>query len=211
MSSAGRRVFISRVSREFDTLAEELRRLLEAVGERGRTQVGFRQEADADTTLAKLSGYIRESDVVLCLIGDFSGAGPPEGALGDAIHPAPGRPVRERVWRDLLPPGFGNLSYTQWEVVLARFWKKPVFLYFGRGHTPDAAGPSPQDDLENQQRFVGWLTRERGLDRDYFATPDGLAKLVLRDLWPRRLRRALWVTAGLIGTAAAAVLLIPRP
>ena len=206
-----RTVFISRVSREFDTLAEELRSLLQAVGQAGRTQVAFRQEPDAETTLAKLSHYIRQCDIVLCLIGQYSGACPPDSSLDDPIHPAPPLHGKEKSWRDLLPPAFSKLSYTQWEVILARYWKKPVFIYFGQGHTPDHAQPSSDDDLSQQQQFVTWLIEERGLDRDYFATADRLGKLVLRDLWPRKLRRALWITTGIAAAAAAAVLFSPAP
>ena len=125
---SGRQVFISLVSREFGKVAEELRNQLQAIDKTGRTQLPFRQAAGTITTLSKLSQYIEQSDAVLALVGDYSGdysgGYPSDASLDDPIHPAsPGASPVEDPWRSLLPEGFDQLSYTQWEVILARFWR----------------------------------------------------------------------------------------
>ena len=41
-----------------------------------RVQDDFRQEPDADTTVAKRHNYIRECDAVICIVGRRSGSVP---------------------------------------------------------------------------------------------------------------------------------------
>lgn len=77
MNSADRlrpfQIFISRVSGEFEKVAEALAADLRSKGMTGKLQVGFRQEPDAETTLDKLKKYIRDADAVVALIGQQSG------------------------------------------------------------------------------------------------------------------------------------------
>ena len=91
MSTPLRPVFLSRVSREFGPVIEELRNLLQSVGIDGRTQLSFRQEPDADTTLAKLSQYVHDSRAVISLIGKLSGGYPSDAR---PLQLAPGGFVR---------------------------------------------------------------------------------------------------------------------
>ncbi len=184
MSTTPRRVFLSRVSREFGLLAEDLRNLLQSTGHAARTQLSFRQEPDATTTLSKLSQYIHDSDTVLSLVGKLSGGYPPDTALDDPIHPAPPGGTAAKTWRDLLPGGFTKLSYTQWEVILARFWKKTLFFYFRSPKLRTKAPQPADDDLPHQELFASDLTKTKGLDRDYFATADQLKVLVLETSGP---------------------------
>jgi len=204
MSTAPRQVFISRVSREFGPLAEELRNLLQSVDHAGRTQLSFRQEPDADTTLAKLSQYIHQSHAVLCLTGILSGGYPSDPSLDDPIHPAPPAGSPHPTWRQLLPPGFQKLSYTQWEVILAKFWQKPRYLYFRSPDNPAPFNPTPVDDLPHQEQFLKYLTRHRSSDRDSFQDIKDLKILVLRDLWPRQAKARKAFGAAAVSLLAAA-------
>jgi hypothetical protein len=186
MNSPPRRVFISRVSRELGSHAEELRNALQSVEIAARTQLSFRQEPDTDTTLEKLSKYIHDSDVVLCLQGNYSGAFPPESALDRPIHPSARTDRNEKIWRDLLPYGFDNISYTQWEFVLSCYWRKTAFIFFASGHKPDSAMPNPEiDDIPQQQRFLSYLTDALGMDRNAFDHSDKLCRHALCSLWPQ--------------------------
>ncbi|MBC7979033.1 MAG: hypothetical protein H7Y36_00550 [Armatimonadetes bacterium] len=186
MNTPPRRVFISRVSRELGSHAEELRNALQSVEIAARTQLSFRQESDTETTLEKLSKYIHDSDVVLCLQGTYTGAFPPVSALDRPIHPAARTDRDEKTWRDLLPPSFENISYTQWEFVLSRYWQKTAFIFLASGHQPDSPKPRPEiDDLPQQQRFLNYLTSALGLDRNAFDHPDKLCRHALCSLWPQ--------------------------
>ena len=179
------KIFISRVSREFGKYSEELVNALESVEIKTRTQPAFRQEPDAKTTLSKLSKYIRQSDIVLCLIGDYSGGFPADKALDRPIFPKPLPNRNESTWRDLMPSGMTRLSYTQWEFVLAQYWGKTFFLYQGLKHQPDTPSPNPKvDDLRQQKKFCHYIFQSTNHDRLSFSDPDKLCRHVLCDLWP---------------------------
>ena len=82
-----------------------------------------------------------------------NGGYPPDTALDDPIHPAPPAGTAATTWRDLLPGGFTKLSYTQWEVILARFWKKTLFFYFRSPKLRTKAPQTADDDLPHQELF----------------------------------------------------------
>lgn len=143
------------------------------------------QEPDTETTLEKLSKYIHDSDVVLCLQGTYTGGFPPVSALDRPIHPVARTDRDEETWRDLLPTGFENISYTQWEFVLSRYWEKPAFIFIASGHQPDSSKPEPEiDDLRQQQDFLNYLTSYFGFDRNPFDNRDKLCRDALCCLWP---------------------------
>ncbi len=181
MKPEPQRLFLSRVSRDLGSHAERLRDTLAATGREGRSQPTFRQELDADTTLEMLNQYICETDAVLGLLGSLSGACPAEHSVHQTIPGTESSPV---TYQSLLPPGFTRLTYTQWEIVLAWFWKRPVNLYLATGHPPD--GPtSPDDDPALQAQWLDYLTRVRDTHPTPFANYDQLEARVLRDIFPK--------------------------
>jgi hypothetical protein len=106
--------------------------------------------------------------------------------LDGPIHPVVRQDRPEKTWRDLLPPGFDRISYTQWEFILARYWEKTTFIFFAGGHKPDTKAPAPGiDDLPQQVRFLEYLTETLGFDRSSFDLPDKLCRHALCSLWPQ--------------------------
>lgn len=105
------------------------------------------------------------------MIGERSGSKPPQAASGPFV--------------DWSPSGFDELSYTQWELVFARHYKKRLSVYqASEGYEPDEAEPTGQDYPHLQADFVGWSFKGLGLDRGTFSSPDALGRLVLREEWP---------------------------
>jgi len=180
MSSADRmrpyHIFISRVTGEFGKVAEALASDLRSKGVVGKLQVDFRQEENTETTLDKLELYIREADAVIALVGQRSGAYPPDLAAAK--------------WAHVLPTGIERASYTQWEVHFARYHKRRLSCYFGydRGkeheHYFPENPPDASDDPAAQTEYALWLTKTLGIDRDYFTSEDNLCRWVLRETWP---------------------------
>ena len=169
-------IFISRVSGEFGKVAG-LAADLRAKGMIGKLQVDFRQEENTETTLDKLEQYIREADAVIALIGQRSGAYPPDTAAAK--------------WAHVLPEGIERATYTQWEVHFARHYRRRLSFYFGFDHAKDAAHYAPEnpaepatDDLPGQNQYALWLTKTLGIDRNYFTSEDNLCRLVLKEAWP---------------------------
>ena len=185
MSSADRmrpyHIFISRVTGEFGKVAEALASDLRSKGVVGKLQVDFRQEENTETTLDKLELYIREADAVIALIGQRSGAYPPD--------------VAAAKWAHVLPTGIERASYTQWEVHFARYHKRRLSCYFGYDHGKSLEHyfpenpPDPSDDRADQTNYALWLTKTLGIDSDYFNSEDNLCRWVLERLglsrsWP---------------------------
>jgi hypothetical protein len=109
------RVFLSAVMSEFGSARDALANDLQARDVQVRVQRSFRHEAESDTLLRLLHDYIRDCSAVVCLIGTRSGACPP---------PFPAAP-----FRDMLPTGVSEASYTQWEFFFARAHKRRLSLY----------------------------------------------------------------------------------
>lgn len=142
----------------------------------GKLQVDFRQELDAATTLDKLEKYVREADAVIALVGQHSGSYPP--------------PAAAEKWAHMLPEGFEQATYTQWEVHFARFHSRPISFYFGHDHGKatfhyeSENPPDESDDVSGQKDYALWLSKTLGVDRDYFSSEDQLCRLVLKQSWP---------------------------
>jgi tetratricopeptide (TPR) repeat protein len=165
------RIFLSAVTSEFgrarDAVAADLRSREALL----RVQSGFRQEAGADTTLRKLHDYIRDCSAVVCVIGQRSGAVPPPAAAARFAH--------------MLPDGIATASYTQWEFFFARHYRRRLSVYIARDdYPPDLPAPAG-DDPGLQQAFRDHI-KAQGLDRDYFANVDELARKVLKEDWPKK-------------------------
>jgi Domain of unknown function (DUF4062) len=167
------RVFLSAVTSELgmarDALAADLRSRDTLV----RVQSDFRQEADSDTTLKKLHDYIRGCSAVVCIIGGRSGACPP--------------PLGAAPFRNMLPPGVSEASYTQWEFFFARHYERRLSIYIANFDYPaDQPAPTTADRSDLQQALVRHIVEEQGLDRSYFSNVDQLARAVLKEDWPRK-------------------------
>jgi tetratricopeptide (TPR) repeat protein len=167
------RVFLSAVSSEFGSARDALAADLRSRGMLVRMQSDFRQEADSDTTLKKLHDYIRDCSAVVCVIGASSGACPPAAAA------AP--------FREMLPLGICEASYTQWEFFFARHYERRLSIYIANpDYPPDQPAPTTEDRPDLQQALVRHIVEEQGLDRSSFSNVDQLARAVLKEDWPRK-------------------------
>jgi hypothetical protein len=170
---AGFRVFLSAVTSEFGAARDGLAADLRSRDTLVRVQSDFRQEADSYTTLKKLHDYIRDCSAVVCLIGARSGACPP--------------PVVAAPFRDMLPSGISEASYTQWEFFFARHYKRRLSIYIANSdYPPDQPAPTTEDRRDLQQALVRHIVEEQGLDRSDFSNVDQLARAVLKEDWPRK-------------------------
>jgi tetratricopeptide (TPR) repeat protein len=173
MANGEFRIFISAVTSEFgkarDGLAADLRSRDTLV----RVQSDFRQEAGSDTTLKKLHDYIRDCSAVVCVIGARSGACPPSAAA------AP--------FREMLPSGISEASYTQWEFFFARHYQRRLSIYIANpDYVPDHPESTAEDRPDLQRALIRHIVEEQGLDRSYFSNIDQLARAVLKEDWPRK-------------------------
>jgi tetratricopeptide (TPR) repeat protein len=167
------RIFLSAVSSEFGAARDGLAADLRSRDTLVRVQSDFRQEADSDTTLKKLHDYIRDCSAVVCVIGERSGACPPAAAA------AP--------FREMLPAGISEASYTQWEFFFARHYERRLSIYIANpDYPPDQPAPTTADRPDLQQALVRHIVEEQGLDRSYFSNVDQLARAVLKEDWPRK-------------------------
>ena len=167
------RIFLSAVTSEFgrarDAVAADLRSREALL----RVQSDFRQEAGSDTTLKKLHDYICGCSAVVCIVGKRSGALPPAKAAEPFAH--------------MLPSGITKASYTQWEFFFARHFRRRLSIYIGKeDYQPDFVALTGEDDPELQRAFCEHIVKEQGLDRDYFANVDQLARAVLKEDWPKK-------------------------
>jgi tetratricopeptide (TPR) repeat protein len=166
------RVFISGASSEVGKARSEIASDLR--GSRGffvRVQEDFRQERDAETTLAKLEKYIRSCDAVVHIAGKRSGAFPGE---------------REaEPFRHMLPDGVTRASYTQWEYYIAQYYRRHLTRYVANDdYVADRPEPSSTDDDAALQ--AAHVARVEQFDRSYFSNTDKLCRLVLKEEWPER-------------------------
>ncbi len=169
MSEAGYRVFLSAVTSEFGKARNEIASDLAARGLTVRVQRDFRQEADTETTLAKLDKYIRGCDAVVHVAGKRSGSFPGEDEAKPYLH--------------VLPPGVPRASLTQFEFHLARHHRRTFYIYIAK---PDyvADEPAPTSADEDPASQIDHIRCLEKLDRDYFSTPDQLCRLALKSDWP---------------------------
>jgi tetratricopeptide (TPR) repeat protein len=168
------RVFLSAVTSEFGTARDAVANDLQARDLQLRVQRSFRQEPGADTLLRLLHNYIRECSAVVCVIGVRSGACPSPAAAAEFAH--------------LLPPGIIEASYTQWEFVFARAYRRRLSLYIAvPDYCPDRDAPSGDDFSELQMAFIRHIKAE-GLHYTPFSNRDQLRAEVLKEPWPEKLR-----------------------
>ncbi len=109
------RVFLSAVSSEFETARNELANDFESRNVLVRIQRSFRQEAGSDTLLRLLHDYISECTAVVSVMGERSGSFPTAAEAMPFAH--------------ILPAGFSEASYTQWEFFFARHYRRRLSIY----------------------------------------------------------------------------------
>jgi tetratricopeptide (TPR) repeat protein len=162
------RVFLSAVSGELGAARRAIAADLRARGLSVREQEDFTQ--NPDTTLRKLHDYVHGCHAVICIIGRR------DGAMPSAYAAAPFRSM------GILPAGFTEASYTQWELFFARYFHRHLLRFIADDgfYAPDE--PPPWDAL--QRAFVDHIIVERSEDRGHFASLDALRADVRGQCWP---------------------------
>lgn len=157
-------IFVSAVSSEFEKARNEIRDDLHRRNREVRTQKDF--DLHDGTLLEKLDTYIRGCAVVICLIGRRSGSFP--------------QPEEAKPFATSLPAGLTRASYTQWEYLLAKRYKKTVLLFVASNSYPvDRPNDPPDDDLVAQAAFHESQIKSKGLDYKPFTTNDDLVRTII--------------------------------
>ena len=144
----------------------------------------------------KLDTYIRHCDAVIHLIGKATGAVPEGPAVAALLAKYPklgarlpplAEDLRKPQPEDLRKPQPG-FSYTQWEVYLAIYHRRPVFVYRSTDFELDALdvprdarfvfSPSEAQSQKEHYRRISALGQDCGL----FLNEERLSSAVLRDL-----------------------------
>jgi len=153
------RVFISCVTAEFGAyrvkVAKYLRRSPDC---EVRVQEDFNQVPE--DTIQKLDAYIRSCDAVIHVVGEGAGAVANQKAVSSFLKSEPEFAARMKEVGDFETI---QISYTQWEAMLAAYHGKPLFVYRASLHIDD-----------------GYPTKGSGFDRDWppFEEKEGDAGLV---------------------------------
>jgi tetratricopeptide (TPR) repeat protein len=98
--------------------------------------IHFTQREGAEAALVSLrdiSTRIQASDLVVELVGNGGAQFLAPFSLEETIQPPPPPGSRARTWQDLVPLGCHRLIITEWEGLLAQFWKKPLCRWEASG------------------------------------------------------------------------------
>lgn len=162
------RVFISAVTSEFGKARTAIADNLGAREVRVRVQDEFRQ-GDAESLLERLHNYIRDCAAVICVVGKRSGAAPP--------------PAAAERFAKMLPPALSSASYTQWELLFARYYRRELYTYIAdSSYERDQTEPKASDP--QQLAFIAFINAE-GIHWTPFSTTDQLRAAVLLQDWAR--------------------------
>lgn len=124
------RVYVSICASEVPLpVPEVLEAISEAFSDRAVTFAQRSGDENSGVTLRDISERVRASDLVVAVTGQSGGEMLPPFPLREEIVPEPAAGTAACTWHDLLPRGFIELSITQWEIVLAIFWKRPWCLW----------------------------------------------------------------------------------
>lgn len=132
-------VFVSGVTADFDIARKDVQIILDIQGFNVIEQTVLDNDG-IERLLDQLISRIRHSDVVVSLIGKSAGFRP--------------RGKASAYYNQFLPEGLHEPSYTQWEVLIARYYDKPVFYVaqnslFDREQTKDLCQKAFLEYLDN--------------------------------------------------------------
>ena len=119
-------LFISCVSNEFRSYRDALRKALESHKVTVHIQDGF--APGGKPTLDKLDRYIRESDAVIHLVGDMTGAMAKQASVDMVSRLCPEIATRIPEIAAAFDGGGLILSFTQWEAYLAIYHDKELLI-----------------------------------------------------------------------------------
>ena len=160
-------IFISAVSDEYRSLRKALLDFIGRPGVRIEEQAGFVR--NGLPILTELNGYVKNCDAVIHLVGERTGNANDDGIPGDENRRAllklvPDLPARFQ----LSDSELGQLSYTQWEAILA--------LYHGCRMYVATPGSDVKPDTQ--------LTDSSIRDRQAQSQREHLARLQRLEKWP---------------------------
>lgn len=159
-------VFLSAVTSEFGRARQETTDTLAAKHFEVKVQEQFEQ--GGDTLLKQIHDYIHSCQAVVAIVGTRSGAFPEDDEVRDFAEVVTGV--------GLAP---GPYSYTQWELIFAHHYGRPLFIYFATPeYHPDRETPGG-DRPEAQERVISWL-RSQGREWREFSDSTELQLLVLK-------------------------------
>jgi tetratricopeptide (TPR) repeat protein len=193
------RVFLSAVSSEFAQARDALASDLQSHEVTVSVQRSFRHDDAAETLLHKLRNYIEHCDVVVCLIGARSGAGLPVA-------------VEAAAFRDDLPVGITEASYTQWEFFFARRFNRRCLVYLASSKfRPDKRNATPEDRPDLQAAFVAYV-KALGVQRTAVGSLHEFRAEALKDLLQGPLPAALSVQlVEKLAETPSKLILLPYP
>ena len=170
MSRSSYRIFLSAVSSELASYREEGARVLRRKGIEVQEQQHFRQ--GGGVLLETLQDYIAECDAVICLIGDQCGSLPTEEHLVVMS-------VGEVANRFRVASVQQNISYTQWEFLVAKELGKKTYVYFvEEGFIADNLSRETPLQQELQTAYREWVVKS-GEHRESLTTVEQLIEDVL--------------------------------
>ena len=171
MAAQRHRLFISAVSGELKSCRSRVAGALRRKDDVDVRDQDYFSQGSA-TLLERLAEYIKTCDGVIVLVGDRAGAFPSDehvAALG-AI------PIFDRYRRD---SGQTRASYTQWEFLLAKHFRKPTFVFMtGAGFRSDATDEDTAESRSFQGAYRRWI-EQIGEHYDVFTTAEKLIEDVL--------------------------------
>jgi GTPase SAR1 family protein len=143
------KIFLSAVSAEFRNYRDSIRNDLT------RPNVSVNVQEDfiptGEETLDKLDDYIQQSDVVIHLVGNMSGAFAQPPSVDMIRQRYPDLTLRFPVLDPFLAPDGPALSYTQWECWLALYHHKVLFIAQATDDAPRHEEYQPSEDQKASQ------------------------------------------------------------
>ena len=178
------KVFISCVSKEFETYREPLKCHLEMV-QGGGVEVKIQEDfiSHGGTLLELLADYIKDCGAVVHLAGELCGDSPSEEHERALIA----KVEALRYLGDTAP----HLSYTQWEYVLARAFGRKCYVYIPNPETTVQRSPRYKEALEKHKEDATLSIRQQNHKTDIhrhgvvwseFTTVPELRSKVFKDL-----------------------------
>ena len=168
----GLRVYISAVASEFGQARDALEADLHNRGINSRS-LGYFPPSSGRSTLHVLHDFIRECDVVICLVGLSGGPYPSD--------------AETEPFSQFLPPRITVASYTQWEFFFAQYYRRKILVYTSRNQhelNKNRAMGSLNRDLHLQTAFFSYINAS-GYHYVYFSSIEELRANVAKQDWPQ--------------------------